>query len=185
MILLDPDKKFGKGLHRECFVHPDHDHLCIKVVTYGDNQETKREQHYYKLLQRRHISWELLPKFYGNIDTNLGSGALFDLIRDHDGNISNTLEHYLVDDYFTEQRANNLISTLSELKNYLLKYAIIPMKLKPKNILYQRAQAGKGKLVIIDNIGNADFIPICNYIHFLARKKIIRRWNRFMATLTL
>jgi len=185
MITLNANEKFGKGLHRECFVHPDNDNLCIKVVTYGNQQETKREQGYYKQLQKRNIAWDLLPKFHGNVETTMGPGAVFDLIRDPDGQISKTLEHYLDDQDFVQTHRQQLDSALAELRQYLLKYNIMSMAMKPKNILYQLSKSGQGKLFIIDNIGNSDFIPICNYVPFLANKKIIRRWERFMLKLAL
>jgi PhoP regulatory network protein YrbL len=185
MITLNSDTKFGKGLHRECFVHPDDDQLCIKVVTYGNQQETKREQNYYKQLQKRNIAWNLLPKFHGNIETSMGPGAVFDLIRDHDGEISKTLEHYLKDAHFTQNHRTQIEAALTELKQYLLKYSVMSMAMKPKNILYQLSESGKGKLFIIDNIGNSDFIPICNYVPYFANKKIVRRWDRFINKLAL
>ena len=78
----------GKGLHRECFIHPEDINKCIKVVVNGNQQETEREQSYYKFLQKKKIAWDMLPKFYGNIETNMGLGAVFDLIRDHNGQVS-------------------------------------------------------------------------------------------------
>lgn len=185
MITLDPAKKFGKGLHREVFVHPDNANLCIKVVTYGNQQETKREQNYYKQLQQRNIAWDLLPKFHGNIETNLGSGAVFDVIRDPNGEISKTLEHYLADKNFVANNQAQLQTALIELREYLLKYHVMSMAMKPKNMLYQLSTTGAGKIFIIDNLGNSDFIPICNYVHFFADQKIIRRWDRFIAKLAL
>ncbi|OUR65482.1 hypothetical protein A9Q79_00350 [Methylophaga sp. 42_25_T18] len=185
MITLNASEKFGKGLHRECFVHPDNDNLCIKVVTYGNQQETKREQGYYKQLQKRNVAWDLLPKFHGNVETSMGQGAIFDLIRDPDGQISKTLEYYLDDKDFVLTHRQQLESALAELRQYLLKYNIMSMAMKPKNILYQLSKSGQGKLFIIDNIGNSDFIPICNYVPFLANKKIVRRWNRFIFKLAL
>jgi len=185
MITLNSDTKFGKGLHRECFVHPDNDQLCIKVVTYGNQQETEREQNYYKQLQKRNIAWDLLPKFHGNIETSMGSGAVFDLVRDYDGEISKTLEHYLKDAGFIQKNRAQIEFALIELKQYLLKYSVMSMAMKPKNILYQLSESGQGKLFIIDNIGNSDFIPICNYVPYFANKKIIRRWDRFINKLAL
>lgn len=35
------------------------------------------------------------------------------------------------------------------------------------------------KLIMIDGIGNSDFIPLANYIDWYAQKKIQRRWTRF------
>ena len=60
---------------------------------------------------------------------------------------------------------------------------IITMTLKPKNILLQQYGAGRGRLVIVDNIGNSDFIPLANHSPWLARRKIRRKWRRFEASL--
>jgi len=185
MITLDPSTRFGKGLHRECFVHPDDNDLCIKVVTYGNQQETQREQHYYQQLQKRKVAWDLLPRFHDNVETSIGSGAVFDLIRDHDGQISKTLEFYLGSDDFLPAQKQQLDTALVELRKYLLKYSIMSMAMKPKNIVYQLSESGQGKLFIIDNIGNSDLIPICNYVPYLANKKIIRRWDRFIKKFNL
>jgi len=185
MITLDRTEKFGKGLHREVFVHPDNADLCIKVVTNGNQQETKREQGYYKQLQKRNIAWDLLPKFHGNIETSLGPGAVFDILRDPNGKICKTLEYYLADKEFIANNQQQLQTALVELREYLLKYHIMSMAMKPKNMLYQLSETGAGKLFIIDNIGNSDFIPICNYVHFFADQKIVRRWDRFIAKLEL
>lgn len=73
MITLSPETMIGKGLHRECFIHPNDKSKCIKVVFYGNQQETRREQSYYKFLEKRRTPWDMLPKFHGNIETNLGS----------------------------------------------------------------------------------------------------------------
>jgi len=58
------------------------------------------------------------------------------------------------------------------------------MPIKSKNVLFQLNNKGIGHLYIIDNIGNANFIKIESYNAFLGRRKITRRWNRFIKTLT-
>lgn len=185
MIELNPSLMIGKGLHRECFIHPDDKNLCIKVVVNGNQQETDREQGYYQLLQKRNITWEMLPEFHGNVETNMGPGAVFDLIRDYDDQVSKTLEFYLADKEYVEQNKDQLLFALAELKKYLLKYNIITMPIKPKNILYQELNDQNGKLYIVDNIGNSEFIPYCSYLPYFGNKKIIRRWDRFFIKLGL
>ncbi|MFW5426807.1 MAG: YrbL family protein [Methylophagaceae bacterium] len=185
MITLSPETMIGKGLHRECFAHPDDENKCIKVVVNGNQQETEREQSYYKLLEKRNISWEMLPRFHGNIETNMGTGAVFDLIRDHNDNVSNSLEHYLADEDYVAQNKQHLLLALAHLKLYLLENNIISMPIKSKNILYQIKNDGTGTLHIVDNIGNADFIPIASYLYYFGNKKIMRRWNRFFNALAL
>lgn len=151
----------------------------------GDQQETDREQGYYQLLKKRQIAWDMLPEFHGNIATNMGMGAVFDLIRDHDTQISNSLEYYLKDTNFVAIHRQALITALAELKSYLLKYNIITMHIKPKNILYQRTSEPNGIFHIIDNIGNADCIPLATYSSVFGNKKIQRRWDRFFNALDL
>ena len=50
----------------------------------------------------------MLPEFYGNIETSPGAGAVFDLVRDYTGQISQPLERYLSDEPLTEQHLQGL-----------------------------------------------------------------------------
>jgi hypothetical protein len=179
MIELDPHSLIGKGLHRECFVHPEDPLLCIKIVVAGSGNENRREQAYYAALAARGVAWDMLPRFHGLIHTSLGEGAVFDLVRDYDNRISLTLGQYLASEQLTLQHGAALRQGLRNLKNYLLEHRIITMTLKPKNILFQREAEGGGKLVIVDNIGNSDFLPLANFSARLARWKIERKWRRF------
>lgn len=169
----------GKGLHRECFVHPEDPGLCIKVVVAGSINENRREAEYYAHLESRGVSWEMLPRFHGLVQTNLGEGAVFDLVRDHDGRNSHTLAHYLASAGLTLQYQDSLREAMARLASYLLENRVITMTLKPKNILFRQEVEGGGTLVIVDNVGNSDFIPLANHSSWFARRKIRRRWRRF------
>lgn len=179
MIDIDTRALIGKGLHRECYVHPDDSSLCIKVVVSGNIDENRREAAYYGRLARRGVSWEMLPRFHGLEQTSLGEGAVFDLIRDHDGPVSHTLAHYLGSTELSSRHAVALHQALVDLKQYLLDNRIITMTLKPKNILFQQRAGGQGRLIIVDNIGNSDFFPVANHSRWLAGRKIQRKWKRF------
>jgi len=109
----------------------------------------------------------------------MGPGAVFDLIRDHNGNVSNSLKHYLADRDYVAKNKQHILLALAHLKLYLLENNIISMPIKPKNILYQLKSDGTGTLHIVDNIGNADFIPIASYFYYFGNRKIIRRWDSF------
>lgn len=179
MIELDPTAPIGRGLHRECFVHPHNPGQCLKIVVAGSSDENRREAKYYAQLAGRGISWEMLTRFHGLVPTNLGEGAIFDLVRDHDGQVSQTLAHYLDSAQLASLHAPALARALAALQAYLLRNRIITMTLKAKNILFQRSSETDGKLVIVDNVGNSDFIPLADYSGFLARRKIRRKWRRF------
>ncbi|MFB1035177.1 MAG: YrbL family protein, partial [Sinobacterium sp.] len=46
-----------------------------------------------------------------------------------------------------------------------------------------KTSATEGCLLIIDNIGNSDFLPLADYIGLLARLKTNRKWQRFEASI--
>jgi PhoP regulatory network protein YrbL len=181
MLELNRNTLIGKGLHRECFIHPGNPALCVKVVVAGNSNENRREAKYYRQLARRGVSWEMLSKFHGLVATNLGEGAMFDLVRDGDGQVSKPLAHYLESETLSALHGDTLAGAVEELRTYLLRNRIITMTLKTKNILFQQDTRNSGRLVIVDNIGNSDFIPIANYSAVLARRKIRRKWLRFEA----
>jgi len=183
MIELKPEAMVGKGLHRECYIHPDNPNRCIKVVVLRGEEETRREQAYYKFLQKRQITWEMLPQFYGVEPTSMGPGAVFDLVRDSDGEVGKTFEHYFESSELTEQNLQGLLTSLQALKVYLFSQNIITMSIKPKNIIYQRRDEQTGTAVIIDNIGNSDALPLASYCHRLGKIKMTRKWAKFIRLL--
>jgi len=183
MLKLSPEHLVGSGLHRECYVHPEDKSLCVKVVTQGDNTETQREQSYYRLLEKRLTDWTALSRFHGNFDTNLGSGAVFDLIRNANDEIAMPISKYLEDSEDFHSYAEDLASALKIFHSYQLQHNIQTMSLKPWNLVYRLNETGRGKIYLIDSLGNSNFIPICNYNRFLGRKKIHRKWANFKSLL--
>jgi len=181
MISINKSSFVGKGSHREVYRHPENHNLCIKVIVDGSDESRQelREKTYYKHLQKRGASFDMLPQYYGDITTDLGIGSVFDLICDHDGNVSQTLEYYLESNEMTELYYDSLEKSYLLLKDYLLKNRIITKTLAPRNIVCQRNESGIFRLYIIDNIGNLDSIPLSNYVSFLAKRKVVRRWERF------
>jgi hypothetical protein len=125
----------------------------------------------------------MLPKFYGVVETSMGEGAVFDLIRDADGAVGKTLEYYLESTSLTEQNQQGLVNAIAGLKSYLIDQNVMTMTIKPKNIVYQRQNDNEGRAVIIDNIGNSDIVPISSHCRYFGRKKIQRKWDRFIALL--
>jgi hypothetical protein len=179
MLTLESSSLIGRGLRRECYFHPEDGNKCIKVVVAGDHKETVREQSYYRLLEKRNISWQMWARFYGKVETNRGEGAVFELIRDYNKEVSKTLEQYFSANNETDLNYQDLSRTLPLLKQYLLKWKIVTIALKPQNIVYKKINESEGILVVIDNIGNSDFILICNYVNWMAAQKIRRKWQRF------
>ena len=179
MLYIDRASLIGRGRHRECYKHPGNRDLCIKLIVKDSPLEIKREKQYYRHLQKRGISWDMIPRYYGDAETNLGLGSVFDLISDHDLTVSKSLEYYLSSEEQTEKCYESLSESLHLLKKYLLDNNIVTMDLKPYNILCQKNESGISRLFLVDNIYNSEFIPVSNYSTFFAKRKIARKWQRF------
>lgn len=179
VIDLSRDTAFACGYHRDCFVHPDNADCCIKISRRDDHRETIREAQYYTHLERRDVSWTRLPRFHGFVETTLGSGAVFDLVRDGDGGISKPLVYYLESPELTARHRQGLVRSLAALRDYLLDERIVVRTLKAKNLVYQVASPEGGRLYIVDNIGNTEALPLATHVPYFALKKIGRKWARF------
>lgn len=174
MIKLNDDLVIGKGIHRTCYRHPDKSNLCVKINHKKDSQEQLRELSYYEHLNNRNIPWDLLTRFHGVVNTNKGMGYAFDLVIDPDNQPSKTLEYYL-----NESALKGIASSLLRLKAYLTKNSIITNELKPRNIACVNKNGITESCVIVDDIGNTEFIPISTYFRLPAKIKINRKWRRF------
>ncbi|ARN76256.1 hypothetical protein BST96_01390 [Oceanicoccus sagamiensis] len=177
---MDIDKQLyiGKGLDRECYLHPEDSSKCIKITVSGDYRQHRDDIKYYHRLQKRDISWQHLAQFHGLCSTSLGDGLMFEVVRDHDGSISKSLRDYIRGNGCPIDR-QQLDDELARLKSYLLKHSIIMRDLKDDNLLLQRLSDSEARLVVIDGIGNNEFIPFSELAPVFTNMKINRKWAKF------
>lgn len=178
MLDLNNANLIGKGSSRLCYEHPYDRNKCVKV-TYIDAPEIiAKEMWHYRRLENRKTSWNQLARLYGLVETTMGTGAVFSLARDFDGTISTTLDSYLVDQDKTPP-AKQLSALLQDFRGYMLRECVVVRELKADNLVYQRLSPDNGRLVLIDGIGNNQFLPFANYIDVFARQLIRRKWRKF------
>lgn len=182
MLNLTEDLFYGKGTHKKCYLHPEDYSKCIKMAyTKPGEKDLKRELTYLKVLKRQGKDYSLLPKYYGSVITNLGTGHVYELIKDFDGTQSKTLEYYCENEHLLIQEFDMLVKKVNNLKNSLISNSIITMGLFPENIIVQRAGANDVQLRVINDIGSAALIPLEYYFDFIAKKRIKKRWERFIS----
>lgn len=182
MIHLSDSTPLGTGRHRKCYQHPDNAARCIKVVynsESGGDKEIKRELGYYRHLARRLQDWSGLPRYYGTVETDCGTGYVYDAILDYDGSPSITLTDFAESCRY-EEDFRVLRQLLKELKRYLHKNRIVTMTLKPQNILCQRISQSEMVPVICDNIGESTFLPVATWSAWFCHRKQQRLWQRFL-----
>lgn len=178
MLYIEKNFLVGKGTNRECYVHPDDPNKCLKVTVSNDHKESWRETRYYRLLQKKEIDWQMLARFYGTVKTDMGDAMMCDLPRDYDGEISKTLYYYLSTAENTKL-INNPLPLLYRLHDYIIAERVIVKDLNFRNMLYQKLSPTDANLIIIDGIGNHEFIPFSTYIDYFTLKKINKRWDVF------
>jgi len=175
-VSLSPQDFVAEGADRMCFRHPHRPDCCVKVL-HPDRRSDRfwREIKYYSRLRQRAVDFRHLARFHGTVHTNLGPGAVFELIVDDDGRVSKSLEHYLG---LNERHFNDwAVGEIENLKRNLYEQWIVFDDLNPNNILVKRLGFDEFRLVVIDDVGHNHFIPFASYSPRFARKKIVSAWN--------
>lgn len=180
MIVLKEEDFIGKGNERACYLHPADKNKAIKVSydqEIGRSKQSDTEIKYYKkLLKRKNLSWKHLPRFYGEIQTNKGKGFIVELIRDYDGKVSKSFKYYIEKDGLQKYKKE-----LENYKNYLLEnYIIFNYGMMQGNILLRKNSETDFDLVLIDGLGDVAYFTLLNEIPYFARRRITRRWNKFV-----
>lgn len=162
MIPLSEQTPLGAGRHRKCYMHPDNARRCIKVIynrEHGGDKEIRRELSYYARLSRYLTDWSAIPRYYGTVETDCGTGYVYDMITDFNGAPSITLTEFAAQCRYEEDVAV-LRQLLKKLKRYLFDNHIVTMSLKPQNVLCQRISESEVVPVVCDNLGESTFIPL-------------------------
>lgn len=178
MIKLSESLYIAQGTNRACYIDPNNSNRCIKVTISKDYSESQKEIKYYRFLENQNISWEFISKYHGSIETNLGKGEIFDLIKDYDDNISKTLFYYIKKEEYSHEIPKYIL-LLKQLRKYTINEKIIIKDLNTKNIICQRIDKNNLKLIFIDGILNNDYLYYSNYSSFLSTKKLNKVWNTF------
>ena len=184
IIQLDDSLLYGQGPHKKCFLHPHNKNLCIKIAyNEGGQKDLIREINYIDVLKRRHKDYSILPKYFGKVNTNLGTGYVFEIIRDYNNGRTQTLEDFITDLNLFSQNYSLIVRLLKELKEKLYKNEIITMVLFPENILFQKTDENTYRVRIVNDMGSAVLIPLEYHFKYFAHTKILRRWKMFLDVL--
>ena len=179
MIYLDKSHIIGVGEKRSCYRHPEEEALCIKVVHKKDKRVHRNITRELKYLQKYSAKIRL-PQYIGEVETNLGKGYIFERISDWNGKSSITLIEY---------RKNNgnmecIKDLLEEMYHSFLYHKIIISDFHAGNVLINYKNLDDSpSLILIDGIGNSDFIKICDRSKFFLKLKLIRKFKRLMREL--
>ncbi|MDP8170453.1 YrbL family protein [Phocoenobacter skyensis] len=176
MIYLNNDLFIAQGSRRKCYQHPEDPNICIKIELEDKIRcENRRESRYIN----KWSDLDLIPISppIRWIETNLGRGLAFQLIRDYSGEISKGIISYYNQSTINHQVLNN---DLNIFKEKILKMPIPVRDLALSNVVYQRLTPNTGRFIIIDGIGKPTFITIKSH----TRKKLLESFNNHFPDFT-
>lgn len=183
-LTLTEQDFISRGSHKKCYHYPGQPQCCIKVpYNAGGVTDITREIFYLThVLKERGPQSGILPRYFGKVRTNIGQGYAFELVRDYDGNISQSIQTLLTKPISHEQLLS-LRNALLIMRERMLQYRVISMSIYPENILYQRTGEHDFRLMLINDMGSGASVPLEYIVAAMARAKIKRYWNRFVASL--
>ena len=171
----------GEGRERACYVHPEDPRLAIKIPTGPVSKQTERDIKAYKRLKKRGLAGNPhLPKYHGVCETSIGPGIVVELIRNYDGEISRPLSWYLAQGVPVEE-FDTFLENMKQ--SFLQDLIIFNHDMQTGNLLFQKTSMGSARLVVIDGLGDTVALDWLDNIPFLVRRKLNRRWKRFIRRL--
>ena len=178
-VNLTEHQLIGKGTRRYCYQHPHDPDLCIKIPMAKKNGylQQRREVRYYSKLIKRQVPTERITRYHGQIETSLGAGYVYDVIRDADGRVSRQLGTYLLEE---PERYREYLVILKQLESYLFENLVLIYDLSPWNILCRKDNDNTLEPFIIDGVGDVVAVPVLNLSSRLVKQKIRRRWLRMI-----
>lgn len=205
VIKLSDIAPLGSGEDRVVYPHPENADFCIKIPRISlQDRKVKgfRDTLFYlsrfcrkESLDYNHVDVEYadklarqkeenmfqhIPRCYGTIETDLGTGVVWQRIRDFDEQPCATLKdfkHRLQP--LTREEIQLLWSALQEFFSWQLKNGIMLREMAYTNIVVCRLSPDKVRLYHIDAIGCADLIPLAAYARWFARLRVLSKVSRF------
>lgn len=197
MIQLHTLQPFAIGGRRECYVHPDDPTVCIKVhrpefLPSLLRQQAPRwrsfrkgeiafDENYSDWMVLRDLAatddptiWQHVPHFHGWVETDRGRGLAIELLRDDDGFISRTLLDWI----WKNDRCDRLDSAVDAFTAFWESHTIPSRSLGLHNIVVQQKQDGSCRLVIIDGLGNTQFLPFAKWSRRYALRRSASKTSR-------
>lgn len=178
ILMLKEDLFIGKGAHKSAYMHPENSDLCVKIVFKYPDTDLDRELKYRSILEKQGKSPSMLTKYYGTVKTNMGTGYVYEMVRDYDGGISISLQEYFSN--YKRYSELSLTEILGELRRLFLQEHIVVSDVDPVNFLIQRTSKNCFTIRIVDNIGTPVAIPLAYYVDYFAKTRAKKYFVRFM-----
>jgi hypothetical protein len=181
-IVLSNDLFLAKGGERDTYQHPKDRTKVIKVVRNSKvhNNQNVLDFTYFNYLKKHNVDLSHITKCYGWVNTNIGTGLIFDRVENYDGTAIKTFSYYSKHNLLNKETS---LSLVNELKDYLFKNNILFVDASLSNIFCQKISPDRFKLIVFDGLGGRRTgfkFRLYMWMKIFAKYKIRKQWNKFM-----
>ena len=176
-IILSDEFFIGMGGRQKTFVHPLDPSRCVKIEYNGTIRDVEKELRYRRICADKLKNSKLITKYFGTVQTNLGTGYVYERVRDYTGNTSRDLGKFLGDADAGKVSLQTVENVLLSFKEDFLRECIVTVDRNTANFMVQESPKGIYQVRIVDNIGTPVLIPLVYYFRFAAEWKSRRVWN--------
>ncbi|SJL83977.1 YrbL family protein [Vibrio palustris] len=150
-VTLNENLYLAEGSCRTVYQHPDSKNLCIKVNHNPEKDRNITEVVFFKNHKKQNL--DFISHYEGIIDTNFGKGVVTEIVKDHDGSVSKSLEDYIEEGMISIEEA---LSYVDDLRVQVLKNSVLLHDDGIQNILMRKEQDGTFTPILIDGFGPRD-----------------------------
>ena len=180
LIEISEDLYIGEGNQKKVYHHPHDERLCIKFAKPGNRRRLvglKREIRY---TVKHQGNLPFLAKYIQEQDTNMGTGYVFELIKDYNDEISQPLDFYIHKNLITD-----LELKIAKVYKKLIMHRSPVSDLHASNFLLKIGENNEQSLHLVDGFGNSDFIKICDFSKRLLKNKLNRKFIKLCSQLEI
>lgn len=199
LLHLAAETPVAKGGNRVIYAHPTDRRLLVKVLTERHREEWGRRSAIYRRLRPsgpyRYFLRELdeyvmlhaagdtdlgfVNPIIGITDSDLGLAVITRAIFGPDGEYAPTLKRLALTGAFTPELARKL----DEFLERVLRSSVVVGDLSASNILYGSEDGNAPRFVLIDGMGEKNFIPVSSLSAFMNRRTKLRKMARLRRAL--
>lgn len=183
IVHLSEELLIGKGAHKKTYADPADETRCIKIPFVTPDTDLERELRYRRSRDKRKLESRLLTAYFGTVETNLGTGYVFERVRDFDGNTSRTIRDVITAACSDSSVLPFVEEVMRKFKSMLFEELVITSNMEDDNFSIQRISESDYTIRITDNIGSPAFLPLAFYSDYFARRRTKKYWGRFLVYL--
>ncbi len=174
-IILEKQLLISEGATRRCYHHPHDENKCLKIAK---TDSRVNEQDLKAYLRVRPTLQHYIAQYDESLaETNLGKALASELIRDHDGSLSQSFAEYRR----TIGAPQFLTNQFTDFFEILRQNNLFFYDFNPKNFLIQKTTEGiQLRYTDLKSLGRTRTLVALEHIPFFAKRKLKRRIKRFM-----